>query len=71
MSTHGRPARNQFFHDFPGVFAAKIILAGWAVFWPWISLHGAARVATGIPWTGAALLVAGLIARERLGGHKR
>jgi hypothetical protein len=70
MSTHGR-TRNLWFHDFPGVFAAKILLACWAVFWPWVTLHGVARVATGIPWTGTALLMAGLIAQARLKGHKR
>src|SRR5438067_472646 len=43
--------------DFPGVFAAGLVLVAISVAWPWFYLHGVAKWAVGIPWT----LVAGPI----------
>lgn len=62
--------RNHFVSDFPGVFAAKLTAAGFAVFWPWY-LHGTARFAVGIPWTGTALLIGALVLRARVNGARR
>lgn len=63
--------RNHFVSDFPGIPALRWALAGWAVFWPWASLHGVARVAVGIPWTGCTLVIAGLIALGKTKGNRR
>lgn len=41
--------------DFPGAFTAAVVFSGMAVFgfvaWPWLALHGTARIVVGTGWS--------------------
>ena len=46
---------------FPGCLTAVIVASVYAVIWPWMVLHGAARWAMGITWTALEVAVLGAV----------
>jgi len=59
--------RNEVFNlDFPGAFTAIVLVIFAAAVWPWIFLHGTARLVVGILWTALeGLIVLGWLASRR------
>lgn len=44
--------------EFPGIPTFLILLGALAVAWPWLLLHGTARIVAGIIWAAALALTA-------------